>query len=47
MLLLHNAQERTLGQMKELLADAGWKIKKVMRSNPPNNFFDPLIAVPI
>lgn len=47
MLTCHNAQERTLGEMHALLRSSGWEIKRVKRSNPPENFFDPVVAAPI
>ncbi|TFK65282.1 O-methyltransferase [Pluteus cervinus] len=47
MMTIFNAKEFTIGDMKALLEQAGWRVVRVQRSVPPHNFFDPVIAVPV
>ena len=47
MLIWLNSQERTIGHLNKLLANNGWKIVRAYRMDPPSNFYEPVIAVPI
>ena len=47
MLIWLNSQERTIGHLSKLLASNGWKIVRAHRLDPPSNFFEPVVAVPI
>ncbi|TFK65276.1 S-adenosyl-L-methionine-dependent methyltransferase [Pluteus cervinus] len=47
MLNWHNAQEYTVKGLRELLAQAGWKLSHVTRRDPPGNFLGSAQAVPI
>lgn len=42
-----NAQERTLGHMGKLFEKSGWQIISANRINPPSNFYEAVVAVPI
>ncbi|KAG6915441.1 hypothetical protein DXG01_011471 [Tephrocybe rancida] len=46
-MLLFNSQERTIRQLFTLLQSTGWKLVPTKRFDPPNNFYEPVIAIPI
>ncbi|KAF5380105.1 hypothetical protein D9615_006248 [Tricholomella constricta] len=47
MMILFNSTERTIVHMDTLLKSTGWKIVGTKRHDPPSNFYEPLIAVPM
>jgi len=42
-----NGQERTVRHLDNLLLSTGWKLVKTERHEPPNNFYEPMLAVAI
>ncbi|KAG6811495.1 hypothetical protein H0H92_007143 [Tricholoma furcatifolium] len=47
MMVYLNSQERTLRKLDDLLRRNGWKIVDVRRQDPPSNFYEPIVAVPV
>ncbi|KAF5380106.1 hypothetical protein D9615_006249 [Tricholomella constricta] len=47
MMIWLNSTERTIGHLDTLLKSTGWKIIGTKRHDPPSNFYEPLIAVPM
>lgn len=47
MMIYLNSQERTFEHLRELLQKSGWSVVKARRADPPNNFFEPIVAIPI
>ncbi|KAH9484888.1 4-O-methyltransferase 1 [Psilocybe cubensis] len=47
MLILTNAQERTVKDMKELLHSTGWQMTKIVRDHETGSFMQPVEAVPM
>ncbi|KAF5377065.1 hypothetical protein D9757_007694 [Collybiopsis confluens] len=47
MLVHFNAQERTLAHLDKLLADAGWKVTQVHRSDDNGGYLPQIVAIPI
>lgn len=46
-MVYHNSQERTFPHLSRLLQETGWSVIKARRADPPNNFFEPIVAIPI